>query len=74
MDYSSQCQIILAWLREKGPINTKIARQICGCERLAARVSDLRRKGYPIRTEMKTYIKHDRLVRYAEYVLEDTKC
>jgi hypothetical protein len=51
-DKDSQCKIILVWLKEKGYINAKIARQLCACERLAARINDLRRKGIPIQTEM----------------------
>ena len=71
----SQCFIILCHLKSHGSITTKEAREICQCERLAARISDLRRMGYPIKTQTKTYMnKHDRLVRYAVYTLEGTKC
>ena len=71
----SQCFIILCHLKSKGSINTKEAREICQCERLAARISDLRRMGYLIKTEMRTYLnKHGYPVRYAEYRLEETKC
>lgn len=72
-DKNSQCKIILVWLKEKGCINTKIARQLCGCERLAARIKDLRDAGIPIKTDMKQYIsaKTGRPVRYAVYSLED---
>lgn len=71
----SQCFIILCHLKSKGSITTKEAREICQCERLAARIDDLRRMGYPILTEMRKYINDKgRLVRYAEYRLEDSKC
>ena len=72
-DKDSQCKIILVWLKEKGYINAKLARQLCACERLAARINDLRRKGIPIQTEMNTYIssKTGRPVRYAVYRLGD---
>ena len=72
-DKESQCKIILVWLKEKGCINAKIARQLCACERLAARINDLRRKGIPIKTEMNTYIssRTGRPVRYAVYKLEE---
>lgn len=74
-DKQSQCKVILFYLKEKGSITTKEARQLCQCERLAARIADLRRSGIPIRTEMKTYInKHGYPVRYAVYRLEETKC
>jgi hypothetical protein len=73
MDKESQCKIILVWLKEKGSITAKTARDLCACERLAARISDLRRAGIPIRTEMNTYIskRSGRPIRYAVYRLED---
>lgn len=74
-NHESQCFVILCHLKSKGSITTKEAREICQCERLAARISDLKRRGIPIRTEIKTYInKHGYPVRYAEYRLEDSKC
>ena len=75
MQTDSQCKMILVYLKEKGSITAKDARQLCQCERLAARINDLRRKGIPIRTETKTYRnKHGYPVRYAVYRLEDTTC
>lgn len=74
-DKKSQCSIILTWLKDNGSINTKQGRQLCGCERLAARIADLRKAGVPIKTEMHTYInKHGYPVRYAVYRLEETEC
>lgn len=74
-NHESQCFIILCHLKSKGSITTKEARALCQCERLAARINDLRRNGIPIRTETKTYInKNGYPVRYAEYILEDRKC
>ena len=65
--------MILFWLKEKGSINAKEARSLCQCERLAARINDLRRKGIPIKTETKYYKnKQGYPVRYAVYRLEDT--
>lgn len=49
----SQTQTILNHLEEGKPITTKTARKLCKCERLAARISDLRAKGYEIETIMK---------------------
>jgi hypothetical protein len=67
--------MILFYLKERGSITTKEARQLCQCEKLAARINDLRRKGIPIKTETKTYMnKHGYPVRYAVYRLEDTAC
>lgn len=75
MQTESQCKMILFWLKEKGSINAKEARSLCQCERLAARINDLRRKGIPIKTETKYYKnKQGYPVRYAVYRLEDTSC
>ena len=72
MQTESQCKMILFYLKERGSITTKEARQLCQCESLAARINDLRRKGIPIKTETKTYMnKHGYPVRYAVYRLED---
>ena len=73
MQTESQCKMILFYLKEKGSITARDARQLCQCERLAARINDLRRKGIPIKTETKTYVnKHGYPVRYAVYRLEET--
>lgn len=75
MQTESQCKMILFWLKEKGSINAKEARSLCQCERLAARINDLRRNGIPIKTETKYYKnKQGYPVRYAVYRLEDTSC
>ena len=75
MQTESQCKMILFWLKEKGSINAKEARSLCQCERLAALINDLRRKGIPIKTETKYYKnKQGYPVRYAVYRLEDTSC
>lgn len=75
MQTDSQCKMILFYLKEKGSITAKDARQLCQCERLAARINDLRRRGIPIKTETKSYVnKHGYPARYAVYRLEDTTC
>ena len=72
MQTESQCKMILFYLKERGSITAKEARSLCQCERLAARINDLRRKGIPIKTETKTYMnKHGYPERYAVYRLED---
>lgn len=71
----SQCKIILVWLKERGSITAKEARSLCQCERLAARIKDLRKLGIPIRTDIHTYInKNGYPVRYAVYRLEEPSC
>ena len=71
MDKQSQCTMILVYMKEKGSITAKEALKLCGCMRLAARISDLRKKGIPIRSEMNYYISQNGYkVRYATYSLE----
>lgn len=71
MDNDSQCKMILVYLKETGPITAKIARQLCGCERLAARIHVLRKKGIPIKTTIREYKNTaGNTVRYAIYSLE----
>lgn len=72
MQTDSQCKMILFYLKDKGSITAKEARSLCQCERLAARINDLRKLGIPIKTETRTYVnKHGYPVRYAVYRLED---
>ena len=51
MRTESQNYKILQWMREKGPITPLDALSKFGCMRLAARIKDLRDKGYSIITE-----------------------
>lgn len=75
MDKETQCKMILFYLKENGPITQKIARQLCGCERLAARIHNLRKRGVPIKTEYNTYInKNGYTTRYGIYSLEEQQC
>lgn len=71
MDNKSQCKMILFYLKEYGKITAQEALQLCGCMRLAARIHDLRRKGIPIKTEIREYRNSaGNKVRYAIYSLE----
>lgn len=45
----SQAHIILEMLK-RGPVTVPMARAAAGCERLAARINDLRRAGHSIVT------------------------
>lgn len=47
----TQCEKILAHLREHGSINPLEAKDLYRCMRLASRISDLKRQGYPIISE-----------------------
>ncbi len=66
----SQCSQILEYLQAGKAITTPKARALCRCERLAARISDLRKKGYGIETKI-IYTKLGR-VKYASYSLIKT--
>lgn len=44
----TQADAILAHLRKGHTITPKDARRLCGCDRLGARIFELRRRGVPI--------------------------
>ena len=64
----SQCDQVLRHLK-KAPITPMQALQDYGCMRLAARIDDLRGKGYRIKTEM---VKRNGK-RFARYRLDEKK-
>lgn len=71
---TTQCDRILRHLREIGPITQADAYREYGCQRLAARIADLREQGYPIRKETKTSKnRYNESVSFAEYHLEEEK-
>lgn len=47
----TQAFVILGHLKRYGSIMKPEALEICGSERLAARINDLRNAGWPIKTE-----------------------
>ena len=61
---TSQRQVILNHLRTKGSISALEALSLYRCNRLAARVEELRRDGHAIETEMKNDITGKRYARY----------
>lgn len=71
----TQCDMILNYMRYKGAITQKDALGFFGCARLASRISDLRRAGYNIKTDLITrkveYFGKTHYVRYAAYTLVD---
>lgn len=70
MEINSQCGAILNHLREHGDITSKEAFNKYGCTRLAARIYDLRNKGYVISTVDETCkTRYGTYCRYARYVL-----
>ena len=69
-DRANQCNDILRHIRKHGSINPMVALNKYGCMRLAARVCDLRKQGFPI--ESFPVVKKNwrgKTVRYTEYRL-----
>lgn len=67
----SQRQFVLGHLKRYGSIEPLTALREYGCYRLGARIAELRKEGYPIRTEQlnaKSRIT-GRTVRFARYIL-----
>jgi hypothetical protein len=50
----TQADAILRHLQEGHTITPKDARSLCGCDRLGARIFELRRRGVPIRSSRRT--------------------
>lgn len=71
----SQCDAILAHLREHSSIEMKTARELYGVEALASRIADLRNKrGIDIETKMQTFIsRYGHTGRYAVYFLKESE-
>lgn len=68
----TQCERILRHLREIGPITQADAYREYGCQRLAARIMDLRGMGHRITKTMKTAKnRYQESVSFAEYRLEE---
>ena len=66
----TQCQRVLKYMRDFGSINSLQAIQDLGCMRLASRISDLRRDGYPIeRRIVKGKNRYGEDVYFVEYKL-----
>ena len=63
----SQIDRILAVLESGGTLTALDALEDFGCSRLASRITDLKRMGYPVATRRNRY---GRLCRVAEYYME----
>ena len=55
MKHPTHCEQILEYMERFGSINPLQALQDIGCFRLASRISDLRKQGYPIISERVNY-------------------
>lgn len=70
MKQPTQCDRILNYMTVHGRISDSIARDQFGCHRLAARISDLSRKGYKIDREDKRMVnRYGKKVSFREYWL-----
>ncbi len=70
----TQCDRVLEYLKRFGSITQLEAIRDIGCMRLAARIADLREKGYGIGVRMKTEKnRYGNKVSFAEYYLEEDK-
>lgn len=66
----TQCDMILAYIQRNGSITDAQARDHIGCHRLAARISDLRTRGYKIDSIPKTMVnRYGKRVTFSEYRL-----
>lgn len=66
----SQCDDILLHLQKHGRITDDQARDLYGCKRLASRINDLRKRGYPIITDTREGAnRNGRTVQWAEYYM-----
>lgn len=67
----TQTQMILRYMQENGAITQWEAFKEIGCSRLAARVKDLKRAGYPITKVMETTRnRYGKKVSFAKYSLK----
>lgn len=67
----TQCERIIKYIEETGSITQLDALREFGCMRLASRISDLKKAGFPIVTEMeKSKNRYGESISYARYRLE----
>ena len=68
----TQCEKILKYIKEQGSITPLDAMREFSCMRLASRITDLKKAGYKINSEMVTSKnKYGENVRYAMYTLSE---
>lgn len=66
----TQCEMILAYMKENGGITARQALIDLGCMRLASRIHDLRAQGYKIATEFVKVKGRNGTAVVAKYTLE----
>lgn len=68
----TQCDRVLLYMQDFGSITQKDAFNDIAVDRLAARISDLKDKGYAIKTVIETgKNRYGEATKYARYSLED---
>lgn len=71
----NQCEKILQYIEHEGSITPLDAMREFGCMRLASRITDLKRRGYPITRQMETAKNRaGEPVRYARYRMGESQC
>ena len=71
---TSQCEKILAYMQKHDGITQLDAYLDLGCWRLASRINDLKKRGYPIKREtIKVQNRYGESVAIAKYSLQDTE-
>lgn len=66
----SQCERILDYIAENGSITQLDALREFGCMRLASRMCDIKRLGYPVRMEIeKNKNRYGEPIHYARYTI-----
>ena len=66
----TQCEKIIEYIKENGSITQLEALREIGCMRLASRMSDIKKMGYPVKMKMeKGKNRHGEPVHYARYSL-----
>ena len=71
----TQCEMILQYIEENGSITQLDALKEFGCMRLASRMCDIKKMGYPVKMEMeKAKNRYGEPISYARYTVEVRKC
>lgn len=66
----TQCDRILQYIEENGSITSLDAMREFGCMRLASRMCDLKRQGYPVKVEMEnSKNRYGEPISYARYFI-----
>ena len=65
---TTQCERVLKYIEDFGSITSLQAVQDLGCMRLASRINDLKRMGFPIRKRsVKAKNRYGETIHFAEY-------